>query len=187
LLALGLGGDFVPPTQFSKRLRDVPGGERAVLQLLAGAADPDLQLVMAQYELLTAPERRAVSIDVLIAAAKVKDPHDLYGKIAAELSRQSVSTTSMIASLEAPRVMKAMARRAKGVDGHADTKLLLQTAGVAPTPKNSTTIISNSNIDARRQSQVNVQVPRLEDITRMLDSDDLGILPGSGSSAGTRD
>ena len=177
LLALGLDRDFVPPTQYGLLLARVPGGQKGVLRAVAGTCDPKLAPVMARYNSLTAKEREAVSIDVLIAGAVASgieiDPPDILGAVVAELTRTNTALTSMVAAMAAPNTMKAVARAAQStLDGHNDRKLLLQTVGVAPVPKTSVTNITAGRIDARQQ-QNNVLVqnaPRLEDITRVVSS-----------------
>jgi hypothetical protein len=176
--ALGLPANApAPSTRFDTLLSKVPGGRASVLATCASSTDPTLAPVMALYRSLTYNEKRRVSLDLLIQAARVThpelDPPAVLGALVAELTRVSVSVTAMVASIEAPNTMKAVALRSRSMlDGHNDAKLLLQTVGVAPVPKTSITHITAGSIDARRQqSNVQVNLPRLEDITRMVPSD----------------
>lgn len=61
----------------------------------------------------------------------------------------------MRAAQESPAIMKSVTRHAKSKDGFHHAKLVLQTTGVAPVPKNNTTVFIGSKIDNSKH-QTNV-------------------------------
>lgn len=169
--SLGLMLDWQPTTNFSKRFAKLPGGQRQVLEMLRGTTDPTLQPLMALYESLVPKERKGCTLDMLIAAAKVEDPHAVWGAMAAELSRSESHTTSMMIALSGPDIVQAAIDSATNEESpraHADRKMLLSALGTVPVPKSSVTNI-NARIDARQQhNTLNLQAPRLEDIVRTV-------------------
>lgn len=128
--------------------------------------------IVRAHDSLSKIERENVTIDYYIAATKV-DFHKLFGQLAEQISAIDGTTASIIAAANSPEMMRAAVQRGGRYDGHQDTKLVLQTAGVAPVPKNQVTNINvrDSIIDNRKQTAIgNINVPTLDEVVRDIDA-----------------
>lgn len=155
------------------------GHSNTVLSVLATSSKVEAKSLLDRYFLIPPNLRDVVTIDDLIAAAKL-DPSVVLGLLTEEIHRQYGAVTSVIASVRSPSVMKARASYALTPDGHSDAKLILQTSGVAPVPKNQTTFIK---VDAGHIGDNNLTVirtPTLEEIVAANDTD-LDIEPDTDS------
>jgi hypothetical protein len=143
-----------------------------VWRYLRHADDEGARKLVALHTTLAKGERDAVTIDHYIAAAGV-DFHKVFGVISEQVSRIEGTKASMIAAVSSPLMMRAAGEWGATYDGHADRKMILQTAGVAPVPKNQVTNVTvrDSVIDNRRQMAIGVtRVPTLEEVVRDIDA-----------------
>jgi hypothetical protein len=169
-IALVLPPDYEPVTNLEAILKEV--GIVDVWPYLRHADDEGARKVVKLRADLAKGERDAVTIDHYIAAAGA-DFHKIFGVVAEQVSRIEGTKASMIAAAGSPELMSAAVRRGRTYHGHQDAKMVLQTAGVAPVPKNQVTNISvrDSVIDQRRQVAIGqVRVPTLEEVVKDIDS-----------------
>lgn len=148
--ALGLPGDFRPVSRIRDIFTGLDLGE--IISCLRTSIDENAQVMCALYDRLNAPHRKAIDIDFLIAAAKCRDPHTIAGLICENYSRVKTLESNFIAARESPGIMKEASRRAQQKNGFQYGRMVLQTSGVVPMPKNTVTItttkigkIDNSN------------------------------------------
>lgn len=127
-LSLGLDVDARPKTNLARFLRKAGLGETAI-SYLELSSDEQAQQIVALYHRLNATERKAVTIDYLVLAARA-DVHRILGCISAEQYR----VAGVLACMDALKVMRD---RALTPDGYQDRRLLFQIAGVLPAPVNS--------------------------------------------------
>ena len=105
-------------------------------------------------------------IDYLFAAASVD------GQVAIELLCGAVyaqrgNIATLVNALAHSDLMKKSIEFAKEPENFNDRRLMLQIAGSAPVPK---TAITNLTVRGNVNTQINNQVPRLEDVTRNVDA-----------------
>jgi len=124
-LSLGLDVDARPKTNLARFLRKAGLGETAI-SYLGVSSDEQAQQIVALYQRLNATERKAVTIDYLVLAARA-DVHRILGCISAEQYR----VAGVFACMDA---LKVMIERALTPDGYQDRRLLFQIVGVLPMP-----------------------------------------------------
>jgi hypothetical protein len=181
-ISLDLPDDFRPllPVAYLFNMLPRPLPTTALIDYLRPSPTPTAQAMLTTWTRLVPVEQAAVSLDHVIAAAKV-DPAEVLGLLTAEMFRQNTLRTQLIASFAAPQVMEAVIKRAESDAGHQDAKMLLQAVGAAPVPSNQRMTIINSGSMAFSPKQVNIgeeaaRGMRLEDIVRAMD--------GAGASGG---
>jgi len=166
---LGLDDDFDPPTAIQQTLNDSHLGPE-VYTYLKNSVAPEAKKIVRMYFALETKQREEVTIDHLIAAAEV-DHIKVWGAISEEVMRAKGAAASMIAALRSPEAMSAAAIFAGTEGGHADRKMILQTAGVAPVPTNQ---INRFNIGSMKVDNSkhlhNHAVPSLEEVVREVDA-----------------
>jgi len=170
-IALELEEDFDPPTNLASILKEA-GLKHSVWTYIRHADSEDCRKLVATYVKLAPGERDAVSIDHYLAATHA-DFHKVFGALSEQVSRIEGGKAAMMISASAPRMAKAASNFGDFLHGHADRKMILQTAGVAPVPKNQVTNVTfrDSVIDARRQTAISVgHVPTLDEVVRDVDS-----------------
>lgn len=128
-LSLGLEVNIRPQTSLARLLRRAGLVEMA-MAYLQFSEDEQARKIVALHARLNATERKAVTIDYLVLAAKA-DPHHIWGCIQEELSRAHGMGAGIIACMDA---IKVMIERAKRPEGHQDRKLLFQITGILPMP-----------------------------------------------------
>lgn len=188
-IALGLLPDFEPVTNLQAVVLDI-GLRHPWPAYLRHSGNEDARVVVRLYDELAKQEREAVTLDHYIAAGKVAirdkvgkvtgdrpvDFHAVFGALSEQVSRIEGAAAQMMAAVRGPAMVKAAEMWGGMPDGHADRKLLLQTAGVAPVPKNQITNVSVRDggvLDARQQvaiGQINVHIPTLEEVVRDVDA-----------------
>jgi hypothetical protein len=124
-LSLGLGVDARPKTNLARFLRKAGLGETAICYL-GVSSDEQAQQIVALYHRLNATERKAVTIDYLVLAARA-DVHRILGCISAEQYRVAGALACMDA-------VKVMIERALTPGGYEDRRLFFQMAGLLPVP-----------------------------------------------------
>ena len=173
MTSLALAHD--PPPVVSVALEEAKiAPEDAILYLRCSKA-PEAVLMCLKYDSLVDTEKQAITLDHLCAAAKNEkgesvDPSRCLGIITEQMFSRSISVTNLIAASRAPDVMKAAVWYAGTPDGHQDRKMLLQTIGVAPVPKNQSTYINVSGNKIDNSTHVTV-APTLESVLGDVDLD----------------
>ena len=170
---LSLPAGFTPAWSFLSAIPEVQPSE--VLQALAASDDPEAVAFLAFYKQVSSAlvRRRVESADGLdwVVPASGVDPYRLLGIVCEHVTRVRQMQTQIRIAQVAPEVTEKAIESAKilGSVGHQDRKMLLQTAGVVAVPKSS---VSHVTIQNSRLTQVNttVGVPRLEDVTRGVES-----------------
>jgi len=150
---LGLTDSFEPTAKISHIFEKISLGE--VISCLRTSQDENAMMICAMFDRLNASQAKAIDIDYLAAAAHCKDVYKIAGLITETYTRVKGMETAMRAAQESPGIMKSVTRHAKGKDGFHHAKLVLQTTGVAPTPKNNTNVFIGNKIDNSKH-QTNV-------------------------------
>jgi len=118
----------------------------------------------------------ARAFDYLVAASGA-DREKIIGIIAESFLKDRALKAQLMAACKAPEIIEARSQFAvKESANHADAKMVLQTAGVVSVPKSQ---ISHVNIIGSKieSNTLNVNVPRLEDVVRVVDSIDANVRP----------
>jgi hypothetical protein len=123
--------------------------------------------ICAMFDRLNASQKNAIDIDYLTAAAHCKDVYKIAGLITETYTRVKGMETAMRAAQESPGIMAKFAKHAKTSKGFNHGKLILQTTGVAPVPRNQTTVMIGNKIDNSKNQMV--VVPRPEEIATVVD------------------
>jgi hypothetical protein len=164
---LALPDKFDPPTSIQSLITEAGLGKE-VYTYLKNSHSEEARSIVKLYFALEPIQRKHVTIDHLIAAAKV-DHIKVWGALSEEVLRVKGEAATMIAAVESPDAMRSAAWYAGLEGGHADRKMVLQTARVAPVPTNQ---ISRINIIGNRidnKITSNTVIPRLEDVVRDMD------------------
>lgn len=133
-VSLGLPVDVRPGTNLARRLRQVGLRTSATVEHLQLSPDEQARRIVELYSLLkNATERKAITIDHLIAAAGA-DAHHVWGVINEGLSRASEAEATLVACINAPDVTRKTIKFALLPGGHKDRALLLRIATVLSTP-----------------------------------------------------
>jgi len=167
-MQLGLPRDFNPPTSIQSILKDAGLGAEVYTYLL-NSETHEAKEITKMYFALTKPQRKKVTIDHLIAAAKL-DHIKTLGAITEELFRAKGEASTLIAAVASPDAMRAASWYAGTESGHQDRKMILQTVKVAPVPTNQ---INRFNIFGNRvdnSTTVIANAPSLEEVVRSVDS-----------------
>lgn len=127
-VSLGLSVNAKPKTNLAWLLRKAKLGKTAI-DYLQFSSDEQAQQIVALYQRLNATERKAVTIDYLVLAAGL-DPAHIWGCINAELYREA----GLVASLNAPKIVRKLVESALKPNGYQDYRLLFQIAGLLPVP-----------------------------------------------------
>lgn len=169
-MSLDLPADFVPPTRLVEVFRKVPGVASRIFDYLRGSTDEDAMRVMEAYGKLAPAEKRAITIDHLIAALKI-EPKKMFEIIAGEMFSQNAAVTNLIAATAGPAIMRKRVEFAKKEEGFQDARMVLQSVGAVPVPKNQVTH-SYVNVVGNKIENKNtvVNVPSLEDVVRTVDN-----------------
>lgn len=164
-----------PPPVVTSALKEAKIDQETALDYLRCSRTPEALLLVQCYDSLMPTERKAITIDHLCAAAKDKegnsiDPSRCLGIITEQMFSHKVSVTNLLAAANAPKVMEKSIRFAGMRDGYQDRKMLLQTVGVAPTPKTQTNYLNISGNKIDKSVHIN-SVPTLESVVGELDLD----------------
>lgn len=194
LRILGLPEELPRANKVSRVLKKIESelpDDESVMSILRSSTKPESALLVDLMDALGDRLQDHVDWDDLVAAVRLHkgqekfDGGKLLGIVTEEVYRQWGTLTSVIASISSPKVMRARAVYATLPEGHSDAKMILQTTGVAPVPKNQVTNITvrDSHIGDNVQNNQNLT---LEDVVGgnddMLggieaDADDLLALP----------
>jgi hypothetical protein len=131
-LSLGLPVDAKPESNHAWLLRRLGIGSTGIEYLRLSGNDQARRIV-ALYESLNATERKAVTIDYLVMAARA-DIHHVWGLIQEELSRVTDTRAMLMTSMSVSDVIETAIESALTPEGHHDRKLVLQAAQVFPIP-----------------------------------------------------
>jgi len=169
-IALGLDKDFVPQTKITHLLQKAKVYKKA-FQYLRLSNEPEAKAIIEKYDSLVPAERKAMTIDHLIAATKV-DHVRIVEILSGEIYRQEGLASNMLAAIESTAIMSKRIAFAKKPEGFQDAKMLLQVTGVVPVPKTMVSHVSiiGNRIDQSKTVVTAVNVPRLEDVVRDVDA-----------------
>lgn len=138
------------------------------LVYLRNSNRPEASALMEKFDLLSKSEQKVVTLDILASAAGV-DASTTLSLITEEAHRNAGNVATLLMSIAHPKVTKATIDAALRGDGVADRKLLHNSMGTTPVPKNTIT-----NVDARganmQKIQINASVPSLSDIVKLVDN-----------------
>jgi hypothetical protein len=169
-IALQLDPDYEPDTHMTAILEEV--GISDVWGYLRHAENEEARTLVRLRGRLAKIERDAVTIDHYIAAGKV-DFHKVLGAISEQVSRIESGKAAIKIAISAPKMVEMADFYGTTPDGHADRKMILQSGGVAPVPKNQVTNVTvrDNVIDARHQVAIGqVRVPTLEEVVKDIDA-----------------
>jgi hypothetical protein len=169
LATLALDPAFVPETSLHAIVKQVKLPYPVYTYLRHSGAEV-ARKVMREYGKLAPVERKAVTVDHLIAAAGV-DFHAVFGALSEQVSKLHSGVAEMLAAVASPDMVRAAKRFGNLLpDNNADRKMILQATKVVPVPKNQVT-----NVDARgmmvdaRTQHATIHVPSLEEVVREVD------------------
>lgn len=162
--ALGIH-DLYEPTVRIKQLLKLKLDES--ISYLRTSPEETAQFICALYDRLDESLRSAIDIDYLIAAAHCKDSYKVFGLICETYAKAKTIQTKMIASQQSPLIMTKRAKFAKEPKGFNDAKMILQSTGSVPVPRNQVNYLfgNNNSVD---QSQ-NKNITSHEDVTCTVD------------------
>lgn len=141
----------------------------AILRLAIRSGEEEVAILLIKYKLIPPRFRPLVAdniffLDLIVEDADL-DPYMVGTVMAYHAKRLADVRAQFILSQATPEIAQAGVDIAKTPMGFADRWKILQTVGIAPVPKSQ---ISNVTINNSRlqQTQVNLSVPRLEDVVR---------------------
>lgn len=170
--ALGIPSDWRPPVSISDLLPDITSTK--MFAILMFSEEPEAKQILGLLNSLHPQVRHRVTgdpdgIDYLCASLKIRSSR-LAGILMEHLAElRSVKAQAKL-SFAAPEIADAAIETAKiqGSEGYQDRKMILQSVGIAPMPKNQ---VTNLTLNNSRLTQINaaVSIPRLEDVTRAVE------------------
>lgn len=116
-------------------------------------------------------QRLENGFDIAVAHSGV-DPYRILGLLTEHVARETATKASLFISQHTQQVLQNTLAMTELPANHADRKMWLQTAGIAPVPKSQTTITNIRDQRVLQQTQVNLGgagIPRLEDVTRQVE------------------
>lgn len=175
MVSLGLDSEPIPVIREALKAAKIK--EWDALTLLRCSIAPEAVSMIRAYDSLAPAERKAVKLDWLMSAAKDVDgnavtPARILGIITEQMFIRSTSITGMIAAASAPKVMESAVAFAHTPNGHADRKMLLQSTGNAPVPKNQSTYVNISGNKIDKSIHIS-STPTLESVLTSPDMSDL--------------
>jgi hypothetical protein len=114
-------------------------------RLAAQEGDDDMIAFIKTFEALTRKEQRTLPPEQICELAHVK-PSELFGAIAEQLWGTGLGESQILAAIEHPQVMGAVAKRAKRKDGRGDSELFLRATGSLPDRKGASIIVNNTPV-----------------------------------------
>lgn len=116
------------------------------VEIAANEGDEKMKVLLDHYLSLPTREQATVMPEQLCDMANVP-PHELMGVVAGQLFKYGRQETLMIAAIQQPQIVAAVAERAKQYEGAPDATLFLKGTGFVPTPK-GTTFLVNRQLEA---------------------------------------
>jgi len=135
-----------PATPLSMAFRHLRPNWRAYIDLVRMAAaegDDDAVTLMRHWNRLKKREQLETTPEALCQLASMK-PSVLVGLVTEQAWNAGLGESTVVAALEHPRVMKAVATRAKRPDGRPDAELFLRATGSLPDKKGAAVTINNN-------------------------------------------
>ena len=164
---LDLPDDYEPCVRVSQIFQRLKLKLPAIIDYLRTSDSESAQCICAYYDRLKKSMRPSVDIDDLIAAARA-DRYKIVGIAAEAYAKINSLEAQMIAAGASPKIMERRAEYAMRPEFHADAKLILQTTGNVPTPKNNITnyTLIGNRVDNSKNLTVNTGVPSLESVVQ---------------------
>jgi hypothetical protein len=146
----------------------LPGGKEGFIEFariislnLDHPMQKKFQMFVHKWDEATMTERRYISLEDLCAAGDIP-LSEIFGEVAKVAFQQAVDVSAYIAAVELPNVVAASVRHAKK-NSFFDRQMLMQGAGVAPTPKGTTINMNQSNSNNAQSATVERGLPVFED------------------------
>lgn len=190
LASLGLWPEFSPTIKISHIFESLRLDNEKLIYCLRTNPSEDARIICAMWDRVSAENKQFIDLDDVIVSAstfteghKPLDSFKILGMIVENYAKVTAMETELIASVESPRIMEKRAKFAKERKGFQDARMILQSTGAAPVPKNQTNYLIGNRIDASKKT-VNINVPKHEDavgeVSRILNSV-TDVLPGEDS------
>ncbi len=147
--------------------------QKKILNYILGSDADESRRFLEVYSSVPPSNRKVLPFEAFCVAAKVSTKR-MWEVIQGTVFEQSDSESAMLVAIAHPDIVKDTIKRAKTKFGSAEKKMLHQSRGLVPVPKNNVTFIrdqKNTLIDNRDQRQIaNVQmVPLDERVNRISD------------------
>ena len=155
-----------PRSNIDAILTDASLSFAEAIDYLRNSSREEAKRILDVVDRLEEDDLAELPIDYLFAAASVD------GQVAIELLCGAVyaqrgNIATLVNALAHSDLMRKSIEFAKEPENFNDRRLMLQIAGSAPVPK---TAITNLTVRGNVNTQINNQVPRLEDVTRNVDA-----------------
>lgn len=134
----------------SHNFQFIDGGQEMVIEYLRASDEKDVQAFLDVYDNVSSDERYFLTFEEFCAAADVSSAK-LWGKLMEITVTQSEQTSSILAAMSHPKVLKATIDMAMTSAGHREKKMLHTASGFLPRPKGSQTSITvnQANVTAK--------------------------------------
>ena len=136
------------------------------IDYLRNSSREEAKKILDVVDRLEEEDLAELPIDYLFAAASV-DAQVAIELLCGAVYAQRGNIATLVNALAHSDLMKKSIEFAKEPENFNDRRLMLQIAGSAPVPK---TAITNLTVRGNVNTQINNQVPRLEDVTRNVDA-----------------
>lgn len=162
-------------------LREFVGGKEAVMRYFRHYADrggskPSTRRLVELWDSLTRRQRETITYEKLCVMAAVPR-EDFIAAVTAGVYASNLDGAQMIAALEAPNVIKAMAAQALTPEGQQERMALLRIAGVQGTETGPQTVINNTNnVRAMGGTAQAVGLPPMESSAHLVASATRGLV-----------
>jgi hypothetical protein len=143
------------------------------LARLAPQIEPELAVLIEEWDRLTPTGKRTNRIEDLCAAHQI-DPCHFFSVVNEAAMRFRDNATLMLSSMHAPALLEKSIEFGMEKDGFKDRQAVLQGAGVFPSPQGTRiNILNNNSAKAAAQAEANVQrgLPSFEASMSDLESD----------------
>jgi hypothetical protein len=166
-VAIGLSSSFIPKTNVQGALKKAKVKPSDAIDALRNSSREEAIAIITKFDLLSPSERKAVTIDHLIAATGI-DVYSAMGAIVEATTREGANVSMLIAAVAHPQVMEKTVKFAMRADGFADRQLLHRSMSTTPVPKSTVNNVTMRDI-RNTNVQLNGNVPTLADVGRVVD------------------
>lgn len=175
----------------------LPGGKEAFIEYVRVLVRMEAHPLRAKFEKFlfawdqaTISEKRYLSLEDLCIAGDIPIA-EVFGEVGKVAFQIGVDVSAYIAAVELPNVVAASVRNAKK-SSFFDRQMLMQGAGVAPTPKGSTINVNQNNNNNAQAANVERGLPSFEDDSKSISkavrpeilAPDQKLLPAEGVTHG---
>lgn len=125
-------------------ISQIPGGRRAVFQLLSLADDAEAEAIAAVWRGLSEQEQANTPLETICEQAEIS-PRDFIGLVSKVSYDFNVELGNTLAGFAYPKIMKASIDRAQRPKGEADRRIHLEKSGFAASKKGAFIQVNQNN------------------------------------------